>query len=86
MQLSNHDPPSALGNLYASSDGLVTESLFTIKWKEGSGKEHAGYILVHGVDADYDEFWFDAKDYYGAGWTWENPMPVWYEYRSFRCE
>ncbi|KAK7715130.1 hypothetical protein SLS64_003827 [Diaporthe eres] len=73
-------------NVYASSDEVLTDSLYNINWKDGSGKQHTGSIYVHDVTGGSDEFWFDGGDHYADGWTYENPLPVYYEYRAFRCE
>ncbi|KAI7781414.1 hypothetical protein LA080_014730 [Diaporthe eres] len=73
-------------NVYASSDAVLTDSLYNINWKDGSGKQHTGSIYVHDVTGGSDEFWFDGGDHYADGWTYENPLPVYYEYRAFRCE
>lgn len=60
--------------------------VYTINWNDGSGTKHAGYILVHDVTGGSDEFWWDNKDHYADGWTFESPLPVYYEYRAFKCE
>lgn len=60
--------------------------MYTLWWKDGSGKQHSGSILVHDVTGGNDEFWFDVDNHYQDGWTYESPLPIWYEYRAFQCE
>ncbi|KAG8168271.1 hypothetical protein KVR01_003960 [Diaporthe batatas] len=105
-------------NVYASTNEVLTESKYTISWKDGSGNPHSGDVLIHDVIGGTDEFCkhhfspFTASfmfwnileyntlgpvagltsplgfgsDHYQEGWTFESPLPVYYEYRAFKCE
>ncbi|POS77068.1 hypothetical protein DHEL01_v204529 [Diaporthe helianthi] len=77
--------PSVLGNVYASTNQVYQESKYTISWNDGSGNPHFADVLVHDVTGGTDEFWHGG-DHYQEGWTFESPLPVYYEFRAFRCE
>ncbi|KAL1862802.1 hypothetical protein Daus18300_008298 [Diaporthe australafricana] len=72
------------GNLYGSTGQVLTDSNSTITWNSASGVSHTGYIYVHDVTGGNDEFWHDGA-HYQDGWMFEDPLPVYYEYRTFDC-
>ncbi|KAI3397363.1 hypothetical protein diail_10813 [Diaporthe ilicicola] len=71
-------------NLYTSTDEVLTDSEYTITWKSASGSAEAASIYVHDVTGGSDEFWHNGV-HYQDGWTFESPLPVYYEYRFFAC-
>ncbi|KAJ0118885.1 hypothetical protein J7T55_013141 [Diaporthe amygdali] len=71
-------------NVLTSTNEVLTDSNYTISWKDGSGNSKTGYIYVHDVTGGSDEFWCNGA-HYQDGWTFESPLPVYYEYRYFTC-
>ena len=73
-----------IGKLLNSTDGLITSSNFTFTWPGPQGYSQTGYIYVHNITGNTDEFWFD-RTLYQSGWSWEATAPLYYEYQAFKC-
>lgn len=58
--------------MLTSTNEVLTDSNYTISWKDGSGNSKTGYIYVHDVTGGSDEFWCNGA-HYQDGWTFESP-------------
>jgi hypothetical protein len=78
------DHVATTGALLNSTNEILTESNYTFTWPGIEEYRQTGYIYVQGITGGEDEFWFDGT-LYQSGWSWEDPLPIYYEFLSFEC-